>query len=97
MKRTWSIVGTTIFWCAVVAYFVCAAVLRSDKEHERTVESVEIVVKDADQRGFITPDKALRLIEDAGLNPVGKSIDSAEITASNDATAGYCVTSAAVR
>ena len=96
MKRTWSIVGTTIFWCAVVAYFVCAALLRSDKEHERTVESVEIVVKDADQRGFITPDKALRLIEDAGLNPVGKSIDSIDISAINSTIEEYCFTSKAV-
>lgn len=96
MKRTWNIVGTTIFWCAVVAYFVCATLLRRDKEQARRVESVEIIVKDADQKGFITPQKALQIIEDEGLNPVGKSVDSVNLAKINGAIEANCFTAEAV-
>lgn len=93
MNKTWRIVGTTIFWCVVVAYFVCALLLRARNERERRVESIEIVVRDADQRGFITPEKVLSLLAEEGIAPVGKSVDSVDLAAINRTIEAYCFTS----
>lgn len=96
MKKTWKIVGTTIFWCLVVAFFVAAAILRNQKERERRVERVEIVVKDGDKRCFITPETALELIDKEGLNPIGKSLDSIDLARINHAVEEYCFTAKAI-
>lgn len=82
-KGVWQIVGRTIFWCAVVAFFVFAAMLRSRNEQARTVERVEIVVKDGDKASFITPEIALELLSRAGIDPVGKSVDSVDLAKIN--------------
>lgn len=92
MNKTWKIVGTTIFWCVVVAYFVCASRLRAKTERERRVERVEVVVKDADQRGFITPEKVVGILHSEGLDPVGRSLDSVDLATINKAVESYCFT-----
>lgn len=96
MKRTWKIVGTTIFWCLVVAFFVATAILRSHKESARKVERVSIVVKDAHERGFITPDIVQNIIDNEGLNPIGKSVDSLNLARINQAVENYCFTAEAI-
>lgn len=93
MNKTWKIVGTTIFWCVVVAYFVCASLLRARNERERKVENLEVVVRDADQRGFITPEKVLTLLAEEGIDPVGKSVDSVDLAEINRVVEEYCFTS----
>ncbi len=92
MSKTWKIVGTTVFWCLVVAYFVCASLLRARNEQERTVDSVEVVVKDADQRSFITPEKVLSLLAEEGINPVGKGIDEVDLAEICRTIDSYCFT-----
>jgi cell division protein FtsQ len=95
-KRVWNIVGKTIFWCAVVAFFVAAGLLRSRKERERTVERVSVIVRDADEMGFITPELVLGIIDSEGLNPVGMSVDSVDLQRINGAVEEYCFTESAV-
>ena len=95
-KRVWNIVGKTIFWCAVVAFFVAAGVLRSNKERERTVERMVVVVKDADKMGFITPELVVNIIDNEGLNPVGRSVESVELAQINRAVEKYCFTERAL-
>lgn len=75
-----------------MAYFVCASLLRARNERERTVESVEVVVKDADQRGFITPEKVLSLLAEEGINPVGKGVDEVDLAVISRAIEEYCFT-----
>ncbi|MBO7300584.1 MAG: hypothetical protein J6U53_04150 [Tidjanibacter sp.] len=95
-KKVWNIVGKTIFWCAVVAFFVAAGLLRSRKESERTVESVEVIVKDADEMGFITPEIVLGIIESEGLNPIGMSVESVDLARINSAVEEYSFTERAI-
>lgn len=95
-KRVWNIVGKTIFWCAVVTFFVAAALLRSEKECERRVESVSVIVRDADKMGFITPKIVLDIIDNAGLNPVGMRVDSLDLAGINRAVEEYCFTESAL-
>lgn len=92
MKKGCKIVGSVLFWCLVVAYFVCATLLRVHNEEKRIVERVEIVVKDADQRSFITPEKVLSMLQDEGVNPVGKSLDSVDLATINKTIEEYCFT-----
>lgn len=96
MNKTWRIVGTTIFWCVVVAYFVCASLLRARNERERKVESIEVVVKDADQRGFITPEKVMDILQNEGISIVGKSLDSLDLATINKAIGEYCFTARSI-
>ena len=96
MKRTWEIVGTTIFWCLVVAFFVATAILRSQNERARKVERVSIVVKDAHERNFITPEIIHNIIDNEGLNPIGRNIDSLDLARINRAVEGYCFTAEAI-
>ncbi len=96
MKKSWNIVGKTIFWCVVVAFFVAAGMLRSRKEQERTVERVRVVVKDGNQWGFITPDLVVALIDNEGLNPVGRSVDSLNLKRINDVVEEHSFTERAI-
>lgn len=96
MKKVWNIVGSTIFWCAVVAFFVATALLRSHKESARRVERLEVVVKDADQRGFLTPEIVSGLIDREGLNPVGKALDSIDLARINHAVEAHSFTKKAI-
>lgn len=96
MKKSWNIVGKTIFWCAVVAFFVAAGMLRSRKERERIVERMSVIVKDAEEMGFITPELVLGIIESEGLNPVGQSVESVDLQRINGAVEEYCFTERAV-
>lgn len=96
MKDVWRIVGRTIFWCAVVAFFVATAILRSHKERARRVESVEVIVKDAAERGFITPEMVVEIIQREGLNPIGVSVDSLDLARINRAVEEYCFTAGAI-
>lgn len=95
-KRAWQIVGQTIFWCAVVAFFIFAGLLRRDKESSRRIERVEIVVKDGSEASFITPEIGLDIIARAGLNPVGKSLDSVDLAKINRAITSYSFTRKAI-
>ena len=80
----------------VVAFFVATAILRSHKESARKVERVSIVVKDAHERGFITPDIVQNIIDNEGLNPIGKSVDSLNLARINQAVENYCFTAEAI-
>lgn len=92
MKKVWKIVGAVLFWSAVVAYFVCATLLRVSKERERRVERIEVVVTDADKRGFITPEKVLSLLQNEGIDPIGKRVDSIDLATINGTIEEYCFT-----
>lgn len=90
MKRVWKIVGATLFWCVIVAYLVFASLLRAKNEQQRTVERVEVVVDNADNQGLISPEKVLDLLNQEGLYPVGKSVESVELTTINQCVEEYC-------
>ena len=92
MKKVWKIVGAVLFWGAVVAYFVCATLLRVSNERERRVERIEVVVTDADQRGFITPEKVLSLLQNEGIDPIGQKVDSVDLASINHTIEEYCFT-----
>ena len=95
-KKVWNIVGKTIFWCVVVTFFVAAGLLRSKKEGERTVESVRVIVRDADERGFVTPELVLGIIDSEGVNPVGMSVESVDLARINKAVEEYSFTEKAI-
>lgn len=96
MKKVWKIIGSTIFWCVVVAFFVATALLRSHKEESRRVERMEVVVKDADELGFITPEIVCDIIEREGLTPVGKALDSVDLARINHAVEAHSFTRKAI-
>ena len=81
-----------LFWSAVVAYFVFATLLRVGNERERRVERIEVVVTDADQRSFITPEKVFSLLQNEGIDPIGKRVDSIDLAGINGAIKEYCFT-----
>ena len=92
MKKVWRIIGTVLFWSAVVAYFVFATLLRVGNERERRVERIEVVVTDADQRSFITPEKVFSLLQNEGIDPIGKRVDSIDLAGINGAIKEYYFT-----
>lgn len=95
-KKIWRVAGAVLFWGGLVAFFVATAILRHNNERARRVERVEIVVKDSLQRRFVTPDIVRSLIEEEGVNPVGKRLDSVELVAINRVVENYCFTSKAI-
>lgn len=96
MKKVWNIVGRTIFWCAVVAFFIATALLRSRNESARRVERLEVVVKDASERGFITPETVVGLIDNEGINPVGQPLEDVDLAHINRVVEEYCFTERAI-
>ena len=92
MKKVWRIIGAVLFWSAVVAYFVFATLLRVGNERERRVERIEVVVTDANQRSFITPEKVFSLLQNEGIDPIGKRVDSIDLAGINSAIKEYCFT-----
>ncbi len=75
---------------------MAAGLLRSKKESERTVESVRVIVRDADERGFITPELVLGIIDGEGLDPVGLSVESVDLARINSAVEEYSFTERAI-
>ena len=85
MKRgVWNIVGRVVVWVALVAFLVAAALLRSNNENQRRVEEFRVVVADSAELNMISATELAELVEQQGLNPVGRSIDSIGLLAINN-------------
>lgn len=95
-RRIWRIVGTVLFWCAVVAFFVAASLLRREKESSRRVVRVDVRVEKSRNDGFLYPELVVGLIENAGLNPIGMVVDSLNLAAINRVVEEYCFTERAI-
>lgn len=75
-KRVWSIVGELLFWGVVVGFFVVAGTRLHSTERERRVQRVEVVITDSLSKGYLATADIHTLLQESGLNPVGKSVDS---------------------
>ncbi len=84
MKRVWNIVGRVVVWVAIVAFLVAAALLRRQNEAQRKVEEFRVVVADSARLSMISAAELAGLIEQGGVNPVGRSIDSIGLLAINN-------------
>jgi hypothetical protein len=84
MKKVWNIVGRVTVWVAIVAFLVAAALLRRQNEAQRKVEEFRVVVADSARLSMISAAELAGLIEQGGLNPVGRSIDSIGLLAINN-------------
>ncbi len=73
-KRFWHISGEVLFWCLVVAFFVWVALLRQERESERTANNLRVVVRDLQERNFVSPEDIHRLIQEELGEIEGRSV-----------------------
>ncbi|MBR1957756.1 MAG: hypothetical protein IKA28_01980 [Tidjanibacter sp.] len=90
-RRVWQIIGTTLVWMAVVAFFVGAALLRQNNEQARTVERLKVEITDSATHRLLSADQVRADIVAAGLLPTGQSLDSVSLTAINDFVKSNCL------
>ena len=75
-------------WCAVVAYLVLAGGHGRRMRHEIVVQEMRITVVDTAHTRVVTAGKVARTLADAGIEPVGVSIDSLDVHAIESLVAG---------
>lgn len=81
MNRSLKIVLSSIAWTAIAAYLVWAGGLGERKRAAVSVHEMRISVRDSAEIGIIRPADVRRWINAAGLDPVGKHIDSIDLMA----------------
>lgn len=82
MNRSLKIALSSIAWAAIAAYLVWAGGLGERKRAAVSVHEMRISVRDSAEIGIIRPADVRRWINAAGLDPVGKHIDSIDLMAS---------------
>ena len=81
MNRSLKIALSSIAWAAIAAYLVWAGGLGERKRAAVSVHEMRISVRDSAEIGIIRPADVRRWINAAGLDPVGKHIDSIDLMA----------------
>ncbi len=66
-------------WCAIAAYVVIASGYADRRRVEITVKEMRIAVVDTAEVKVISSEKVARTLAEAGINPVGVSIDSLDV------------------
>lgn len=95
-KKIWRIVGSILFWGAVVAYLVWAFTLREHTQQGRRIERMEVIVRDSLESGFISAATIFNLVDEAGESPIGKRVDSLDLAKINRLVEEFCFTARAI-
>lgn len=94
-KHIWKAILTGLVWALIVAFFVGAAILRSNNEQSRRVKKLTVEITDSARNNLISKASIEALVMQAGLNPVGLPIDSVSLLAINNLVEEYCFTRSA--
>lgn len=89
-RRIWKIIGSVLVWALIVAFFVAAALLRHRNEQGRRVGELRVEVCDSNRLQLVTATKIAQSIEQKGLMPTGKAIDSVSLLAINNFVEENC-------
>lgn len=84
MNRGLKIILSSLAWAGIAAYLVWAGGLGERKRAAASVHALEITVRDSTDIGIIRRADVRRWISSAGLDPLGRHIDSIDLRAITD-------------
>ena len=89
MKRVPKIILNVLVWTGIAAYLIMSSHLGERKRSETKVSEIHIHIKDSTDISIIHAKDVEKWIEQAGLNPKGKFIDSINLSDINRAIAAH--------
>lgn len=89
MKPSTKIVLNILIWTGIVAYLVMSSHLGERKRSEIKISEIHVLVKDSTDVGIIHAKDVEKWIDQAGLNPKGKFIDSVNLSDIDHAIASH--------
>ena len=89
MKPSTKIVLNILIWTGIVAYLVMSSHLGERKRSEIKISEIHVLVKDSTDVGIIHAKDVEKWIDQAGLNPKGKFIDSVNLSDKDHAIASH--------